>query len=57
MYLFESARSHLIIRQMRPSDLDFTMECAASVVWMTETREEFEGFFASGSNEGLEGVF
>jgi len=34
------------IRPMQASDLDFAAECAANEGWASETRHEFEGFFA-----------
>jgi len=34
----------LLIRTMREGDLDFAAGCTAAEGWLTETREEFEGF-------------
>lgn len=36
----------MIIRTMRSSDLDFAAGCTAAEGWASETRQEFEGFFA-----------
>lgn len=36
----------MIIRTMRPSDLDFAAGCTAAEGWASETRQEFEGFLA-----------
>ena len=36
----------MIIRPMRPSDLDFAAACTTAEEWASETRREFEGFFA-----------
>jgi ribosomal protein S18 acetylase RimI-like enzyme len=34
------------IRRMRPDDLDFAAACTAAEGWRTQTRAEFEGFYA-----------
>jgi len=36
--------NQLLIRTMREDDLDFAAGCTAAEGWLTETREEFEGF-------------
>ena len=36
----------LEIRPMRPEDLDFAASCTAAEGWRTQTRAEFEGFYA-----------
>ena len=34
------------VRRMQPEDLDFAAACTAAEGWRTQTRAEFEGFYA-----------
>lgn len=41
------------VRTMEPCDLEFAASCTAGEGWMTETREEFGGYLASGIHKGF----